>query len=142
MKNSKKKWIDLIPADELRFASTRSGGPGGQHVNKTNSAVILKFNLKDTKAFAEQDLLRIFEILESRLTSEGDLVVRSQDSRDQLSNKKQCLLKLEDLLSQAHYRQPHRKKTRPTRSSQLKRLESKGKRAEIKKGRGRQSHSD
>lgn len=131
------KWIGKIPWGELEFSVMRSRGPGGQNVNRTNSAVQLRFNLKDTQAFTDFEKNRILERLESRLTTEGDLLIRSESSRDQEQNRKACLDKLDALLERAFHRDPPRKKTKPTKSSVRKRVESKRRHSEIKQGRSK-----
>lgn len=131
------KWIGKIPWGELEFSVMRSRGPGGQNVNRTNSAVQLRFNLKDTQAFTDFEKNRILERLASRLTTEGDLLIRSETSRDQEQNRKACLEKLDALLERSFHRDPPRKKTKPTKSSVRKRVETKRRHSEIKQNRGK-----
>lgn len=131
------KWVAKIPWSELEFEASRSRGPGGQNVNRTNSAVQLRFNVPRSTAFTEMEARRILEKIGSRLTSEGDLLIRSEESRDQEANRKSCLTKLEAILERAYHRDPPRKKTKPTKSSQRKRVESKRQKSEIKAGRAR-----
>lgn len=130
-------WLERIPWNELEFTAARSRGPGGQNVNKTNSAVQLRFNVKETLAFTDQERSRLLEKLESRLTTTGDLLIRSEESRDQDQNRKNCLRKLTEILDRAYHRQAPRKKTKPTRSSVRKRVESKKRRSEVKQTRAK-----
>lgn len=131
------RWFPRIPFHEIEFSVSRSGGPGGQNVNKTNSAVQLRFNLIETQAFNEVEKARLLEKLRPKLTLTGDLLIRSQESRDQDQNRKTCIAKLEQMLAGAYHRDPPRKKTKPTKSSVRKRAESKKARSEIKAGRAK-----
>lgn len=131
------RWVAKIPWSELEFSVARSRGPGGQNVNRTNSAVQLRFNVPASQAFTEAERARILEKISGRLTTEGDLLIRSEESRDQEMNRKTCLAKLDALLERAHHRDPPRKKTKPTRSSQRKRVEGKKLKSDIKKNRAK-----
>lgn len=131
------KWISKIPWNELEFTAARSRGPGGQNVNKTNSAVQLRFNLKSSQAFTDFEYHRILEKLLPRLTNDGDLLIRSEESRDHEANRKKCLEKLDALLERCYHRDPPRKKTKPTKSSVRQRVESKRRHSDIKKNRGK-----
>jgi len=117
----------------------RSRGPGGQNVNKTNSAVQLRWNLWNSNSIPPEIHTRLLEKLAPLLTTEGELLIRTETSRDQDSNKKACLEKLLGLIDKALFVPKKRFKTKPTRSSQRKRLDSKSKRSEVKKLRGRLS---
>ena len=130
------RWIAKIPYNELEFTASRSRGPGGQNVNRTNSAVQLRFNPANSTAFTDFEKGRILEKLTGRLTEEGDLLIRSEESRDQEANKKRCISKLDEILEKAFFRHPPRRATKPTRSSQRKRVETKRARSDVKKGRG------
>ncbi len=110
---------------EIQFEFTRSRGAGGQHVNKTESAAIIRWNVRETRAFSEERKARILARLEGQLTSEGELLIRSETQRDQDSNRKECLRKLEEILKKALFVPKKRIKTKPTKSSQRKRLDSK-----------------
>lgn len=122
----------VFPYNELDFSYVRSRGPGGQHVNKTNSAVLLRWNLLSTSLFNDEVKARLAEKLASQLTVDGDLLVRSETQRDQDQNKSECLRKLQAILQKALFVPKKRIKTKPTRSSQRKRLESKKKHSEVK----------
>lgn len=131
------KWINKIPWSELEFTAARSRGPGGQNVNKTNSAVQLRFNFKTSQAFSDFEFQRIFEKIQNKLTTEGDLLIRSEESRDHEQNRKTCIEKLDALLEKCFHRDPPRRKTKPTKSSVRKRVEGKKIRADVKKNRGK-----
>lgn len=124
-----------IPWNEFQFEASRSAGPGGQNVNKTNSAVLLRWSLRDTSAFSEDEKRKLQTRLSSKLTTLGEILIRSQTSRDQDQNKKECLRKLSEMLERALRDPKPRKATKPTRSSQRKRVETKRHRSEIKAGR-------
>lgn len=124
--------LNQIPWSELTFEAVRSRGPGGQNVNKTNSAVILKFNLLETKAFSsiQKDLL--IKKLNNQLTVDGYLMIRSENSRHHIENKKMALKKLDQILLNALKVNKKRVPTRPTFSSQKKRVDSKRIHSQIK----------
>ncbi len=127
------KWIGRIPYSELNFEFARSGGPGGQHVNKTNSATVLRWNVHTTLAFSEEQKIKLQEKL--KLTNTGELIVRSEESRDQEKNKKKCLEKFDSILDKALFVQKKRKATKPSRAQREKRIKSKKIRSEVKKSR-------
>lgn len=129
------KWIGRIPYSELNFEFSRSGGPGGQHVNKTNSAAVLRWNVDMTLAFSEDQKL----ILQSklRITNSGEVIIRSEESRDQEKNKKKCLEKLDHFIEKALFVPKKRKATKPSRSQKEKRIKSKKIRSEVKKSRSK-----
>lgn len=119
---------------EMDFETSRSSGPGGQNVNKTNSRVTLRFNIPSSVLLDEQEK----EILQQKLslTTEGDLLISSQESRSQLNNKENCKEKFYETLMQAFKKKKVRKVTRPTKASQRRRLDDKKKQGEKKKWRG------
>lgn len=121
-----------IPFHELDFSYARSRGPGGQNVNKTNSAAVLRWNLLASEAFTADQKERVFRKLESRLTKEGDLVIRSDEFRDQDRNRSECIRRLGEILERALFVPKKRIATKPTRSSQRKRVEAKKSHGETK----------
>jgi ribosome-associated protein len=118
---------------ELDFEFTRSRGPGGQHVNRTESAVILRWNAEQTRGFNDTQKQRLLQNLANQLTKEGELLIRAETFRDQDSNKKEALRRLEEALTKALHVPKKRIKTKPTRSSQRKRLDSKKRDSQTKK---------
>ena len=118
--------------DAVEFSVTRSSGAGGQHVNKTNSAVIAKLNLLLLKVPDSQKSL-LFKNLSQRLVQGQFLIVRCEDQRDQKSNKDKAIENLSFILEKALYVPQKRVKTKPTKSSVKRRLESKSQKSEIKK---------
>lgn len=119
--------LQQIVAREISFEFTRSRGAGGQHVNRTESAVILRWNLIDTQAFTGSVKERVVSKLSSQLTKDGDLLIRAETHRDQDSNRKEALRRFEEILDKALFVPKKRIKTKPTKSSQRKRLDSKKK---------------
>lgn len=122
----------LIPFSEMEFTYARSRGPGGQNVNRTNSAAILRWNLWASQSLSAELKERLAHKLHGKLTEEGDLVIRSEIHRDQDQNRSECIKKLHELLKKSLFVPKKRVATKPTRSSQKKRLETKKKHAETK----------
>jgi len=120
---------------EIELEYARSRGPGGQHVNKTNSACLLRWNVPGSVSFSDEDKMILLSKLQ--LTTDGDVILRSDEFRDQESNRKRVLEKLDSLIERAFFKPKQRKATKPTRSSQRKRRDEKRNRGEIKAGRGK-----
>lgn len=118
--------------EAIDWSVTRSSGAGGQHVNKTNSAVVAKLDLYLLKVTDEKKSL-LFKNLANRLAQGRFVIVRSEEQRDQKSNKDKALEILSRIIEQALYVPKKRVKTKPTKSSIKKRLETKSKKSEIKK---------
>ncbi len=114
-----------IPFHEMDFTNVRSRGPGGQNVNKTNSAVILRWNLFQSEVLSDEIKDKLSKKLASKLTEDGDLLVRSEVHRDQNQNRTECIRKLHEMIQKALFVPKKRIATRPTRSSQKKRLTEK-----------------
>lgn len=118
---------------EITFEFTRSRGAGGQHVNRTESAVILRWNLIETKAYTGLIKDRLINKLSNQLTKEGELLIRAETHRDQDSNRKEAIRRFEEILEKALFVPKKRIKTKPTKSSQRKRLDSKKKDSQKKR---------
>lgn len=129
------KWISRIAYNEFKFEFARSSGPGGQHVNKTNSAAILRWNVAESLSFSGEQKLKLQYKLKT--TQEGDVVIRSEEYRDQEKNKKRCLEKLDEAIDRALFIPKKRKPTKPSRSQKEKRIKAKKIRSEVKKSRAK-----
>lgn len=110
---------------ELNWKAVRSSGPGGQHVNKTASKVVIQFDVDNSKAFTEEEKVRILKKLESRLTSNAVLIIESSDSRSQHQNRETGIERLLEIITNASKKPKPRKKTKPTKASKFKRLREK-----------------
>ena len=124
---------------EIQFEVTRSSGPGGQNVNRTNSAVIARWTPLLSFGFTEDEKSRIAEKSQNVQTKDGEILIRSQESRDQEMNRKRCLEKLDELIAQCLFIPKKRKKTKPTRGSIERRIKQKKQRSDIKKRRQNKS---
>lgn len=125
----------LIPWEEVQFSVMRSSGAGGQHVNKTNSAVQLRFSLPDSFSLTELQKERLARKLSHRLTQSGEILIRVEDERDQKRNKEKAYKLLNELVVEGLKEPKKRIATKPKKSSIKKRLKTKKIRSEIKKTR-------
>lgn len=117
------KKIDILK--ELTFKTSRSGGKGGQHVNKVSTKVELNFDLKSTFLFTEEEKVRLFLKLANRINSDGILQIITEEERSQIKNKERSIQKLLILLKNALFVPKIRKASKPKKSAIEKRLKSK-----------------
>ena len=124
-----------IPVGELRFQFSRSGGPGGQHVNKSSTQAELIFDVDGSPSLSAAHKQRIRSKLRGYLSKEGVLRLTCQSTRSQAQNRQEALDRLQGLLARALLRAKPRKPTRPTRASQERRLAAKKRRSDVKRRR-------
>lgn len=118
--------------NEFRFSASRSGGPGGQNVNKVSTRVELRFNIIDTSLFSDDEKELIFRKLKNKINNAGEVILVSQSERTQLMNKNAVTEKFYDLVSKALTIPRIRRATKPTKASKTRRLGEKKKRSLIK----------
>ncbi len=126
-----------IDEGELDESFTRAGGPGGQHVNTTDSAVLLRFDVANSPNLPEAVKLRLAALAGSRMTQAGVLVLRSEGARSQLLNRQEVRERLIALIREATIVPKKRRPTKPTRASQTRRVDGKTRRSAVKAGRGK-----
>lgn len=126
----------IIPLTEIDFQPIRAQGSGGQNVNKVSTAIHLRF---DIRASSLPDVWKekLLNYPDQRISSDGVIIIKAQTHNSQEKNRLDALARLEQLIVDATTVQKKRKATRPTRSSQIKRVDGKKKRGEIKAGRGK-----
>jgi ribosome-associated protein len=131
-----------VPDEELLFSFARSGGPGGQNVNKVASKAVLHWDLAGNATLPPEVKERLRVQQANRITTEGELVIQSQRFRDQAKNVEDCLAKLREMVLRALHAPRPRKITRPSRASRERRLVAKKHQARRKEGRRKPTPED
>lgn len=129
----------VLPSRAVQFSATRSGGPGGQNVNKVNTRIQMRIAFDDVVTAAglsNAAQTRLAALVERYLNSDDEIVIASGRCRSQARNRETCLARLRELIVQARVAPKKRRKTRPSRGAVEKRLKGKRERADAKKRRG------
>jgi ribosome-associated protein len=124
-----------VPRAELTYRATRSGGPGGQHVNTSSTRVELAWNVDASPSVSDEERARIREKLSNRISGEGLLLLAASEHRSQNRNKEAVTERFVELVRQALVVQAKRKKTRPGKAAREARLHAKKHRSEVKRRR-------
>jgi ribosome-associated protein len=124
-----------IPVTELRTTFARSGGPGGQNVNKVSTKVVLRFSVRASESLSETQRARILEGCSTRMTSSGEIVIHGARYRDRARNIEDARDRLAEILRRALAPRRPRKRTQPSRASRERRLDAKRRRSDLKRRR-------
>lgn len=124
-----------VPRAELTYRATRSGGPGGQHVNTSSTRVELAWDVEASPSVSDEERARIREKLSNRISGEGVLLLAASEHRSQNRNKEAVTERFVELVRQALVVQAKRKKTRPGKAAREARLRAKKHRSELKRSR-------
>ena len=126
-----------IPEHELEITASRSGGAGGQHVNKTDTKITIRWNIKNSSALTDEQKERICNKLQSRITEDGDIIIYNSESRSQQQNKKNALNNLAAIIRNALHVEKKRIATKVSKALKEARLKSKAHRSSIKQMRSK-----
>jgi ribosome-associated protein len=124
-----------IPDDELKLSFSRASGPGGQNVNKVNSRATLRWMVWTTPSLPADVKARFLSRYASRITGEGEVLISSQEFRDQPKNIEACRDRLREMILAVLQAPKKRRATKPTRGSKVRRLKEKKSRSQVKEGR-------
>ena len=130
-----------VAEEEIEFSAIRAQGAGGQNVNKVSSAIHLRFSIPDS-SLPEAIRDRLMALSDQRITADGVVVIKAQTTRSQEQNKVDAIARLNALVNSVAVLPKRRKATKPTKSSQRKRLDIKTTRGEVKRQRGKVSGSE
>jgi ribosome-associated protein len=131
-----------IPEHELIITASRSGGAGGQHVNKADTRITVRWNIPTTSALTEEQKSIVLQKLSNRITQEGDLIIHNSTSRSQQQNKKNALIILAKIIQEALFVPRERIATKIPKTIKETRLKQKSQRSAIKKMRNKQIDVD
>ncbi len=126
-----------IPSTELEWRFSRAGGPGGQHVNRSETRVELRWNVSESTSLTDSQRAELLDRLASRIDADGSLRITSAESRSQRANRRYAAKRLQDLLIEALRPRRVRRKTKPSLAARERRLKAKRQRSDRKKDRGR-----
>ena len=129
-----------IPAREIEISAIRAQGAGGQNVNKVSSAIHLRFDI-GASSIPDFYKERLLKLKDQRITKDGVIVIKAQQHRSREINKEEALRRLQELIKSVSVSPKKRKPTKPTRSSQKKRLDRKTRRGEVKLARAKVTDS-
>ena len=128
--------VSDLPEGEIEFSAIRASGPGGQNVNKVSSAIHLRFDVRSS-SLPDAVKAKILRMRDTRISTEGVIVIKAQKFRSQEKNRLESLVRLDELLQKSQHVETPRRQTHPSRSSVRKRLEGKKKQGSVKKNRGK-----
>lgn len=132
----------IIPSHEVEITASKSGGAGGQHVNKTSTRITVRWNIKNTHVLTDEQKERVLQKLGHQVTTDGDLIIHDSHSRSQDQNKHAALDRLAHTIRSALYVPKKRMATKISRSAKETRLQEKSRRGEIKKMRRKKIEFD